>query len=114
MPGHSGRYESRFQSLPPSQIVPTLLDEGRYIASVSSYYRVLKAAGQQHRQQPIRWPEADLLRSDRPQSGLVLGHHLRALGGHRAVLLPVSGYRYFQPYACGLGSPCNRVRRSCR
>lgn len=41
--------ESRFQSLPPSQIVPTLLDEGRYIASVSSYYRVLKTAGQQHR-----------------------------------------------------------------
>ena len=41
--------ESRFQSLPPSQIVPTLLDEGRYIASVSSFYRVLKAEGQQHR-----------------------------------------------------------------
>lgn len=41
--------ETRFQSLPPSQIVPTLLDEGRYIASVSSYYRVLKAEGQQHR-----------------------------------------------------------------
>ena len=41
--------DPRFQSLPPSQIVPTLLDEGRYIASVSSYYRVLKAANQQHR-----------------------------------------------------------------
>lgn len=41
--------EPRFQSLPPSQIVPTLLDEGSYIASVSSYYRVLKAEGQQHR-----------------------------------------------------------------
>ena len=41
--------EPRFQSLPPSQIVPALLDEGHYIASVSSYYRVLKAANQQHR-----------------------------------------------------------------
>ena len=41
--------EPRFQSLPPSQIVPTLLDEGRYIASVSSYYRVLRAECQQHR-----------------------------------------------------------------
>lgn len=40
--------EPRFQSLPPSQIVPTLLDEGRYIASVSSFYRTLKAEGQQH------------------------------------------------------------------
>ncbi|EDQ01293.1 putative transposase [Shewanella benthica KT99] len=35
--------ESRFASLPPSQIVPTLLDEGVYIASESTYYRVLKA-----------------------------------------------------------------------
>ncbi|UYM16379.1 hypothetical protein [Endozoicomonas euniceicola] len=41
--------EPRFQSLPPSQIVPALLGEGHYIASVSSYYRVLKAANQQHR-----------------------------------------------------------------
>lgn len=35
--------EPRFASLPPSQIVPTLLDEGLYIASESTYYRVLKA-----------------------------------------------------------------------
>ncbi len=35
--------EERFSSLPPSQIVPTLLDEGVYIASESTYYRVLKA-----------------------------------------------------------------------
>lgn len=35
--------EPRFASLPPSQIVPTLLDEGVYIASESTYYRVLKA-----------------------------------------------------------------------
>ncbi|GIU52019.1 hypothetical protein TUM4438_43580 [Shewanella sairae] len=34
--------EARFASLPPSQIVPTLLDEGIYIASESTYYRVLK------------------------------------------------------------------------
>lgn len=40
--------EPRFRSLPPSQIVPTLLDEGRYIASESSFYRVLRAEGQQH------------------------------------------------------------------
>ena len=38
--------EPRFTSLPPSQIVPTLLDEGVYIASESTYYRVLKANDQ--------------------------------------------------------------------
>jgi len=35
--------------LPPSQIVPRLADQGRYLASESSFYRVLRAAGQQHR-----------------------------------------------------------------
>lgn len=37
-----------FQSLPPSQIVPTLADQGRYIGSESSFYRVLHEAEQQH------------------------------------------------------------------
>jgi len=35
-----------YASLPPSQIVPRLADEGVYIASESSFYRVLKEAGQ--------------------------------------------------------------------
>jgi putative transposase len=37
---------ARFGSLPPSQIVPLLADEGRYLASESSFYRVLRQAGQ--------------------------------------------------------------------
>jgi putative transposase len=40
-----------FQSLPPSQIVPRLADNGEYIASESSFYRVLRDARQlEHRQ----------------------------------------------------------------
>ena len=31
-----------FANLPPSQIVPALADDGRYIASESSFYRVLR------------------------------------------------------------------------
>jgi hypothetical protein len=38
-----------FASLPPSQIVPRLADQGRYIASESSMYRVLRERGQNHR-----------------------------------------------------------------
>lgn len=39
-----------FQSLPPSQIVPRLADRGVYLASESSFYRVLREHGQnQHR-----------------------------------------------------------------
>ncbi len=35
-----------FASLPPSQIVPRLADEGTYLASESSFYRVLKEENQ--------------------------------------------------------------------
>ena len=37
-----------YSSLPPSQIVPRLADEGIYLASESTMYRVLKSADQQH------------------------------------------------------------------
>jgi len=38
--------QSPYASLPPSQIVPRLADEGRYIASESSFYRLLKEEDQ--------------------------------------------------------------------
>lgn len=34
--------QPEYRSLPPSQIVPRLADQGRYLASESSFYRVLK------------------------------------------------------------------------
>ncbi|MEC5159771.1 putative transposase [Janthinobacterium sp. CG_S6] len=36
----------QFGHLPPSQIVPRLVDQGEYVASESTFYRVLKAANQ--------------------------------------------------------------------
>ena len=48
----------RFKSLPPCQIVPTLADEGIYMASESTFYRTLKAADQLHHrgrsQKPVK------------------------------------------------------------
>src|SRR5438034_3936721 len=41
-------HEPRFADLPPSQIVPRLADEGTYLASESSFYRVLRASNEQH------------------------------------------------------------------
>lgn len=38
--------EPRFAALPPTQIVPRLADEGRYLASESSFYRILRAERQ--------------------------------------------------------------------
>ena len=40
--------EPKYASLPPSQIVPTLLDEARYLASEATFYRVLHAENQLH------------------------------------------------------------------
>lgn len=49
--------QPEYQSLPPSQIVPLLADQGRYLASESSFYRVLKKHRQLNhrgRMQPTR------------------------------------------------------------
>ena len=41
--------EPRFAETPPARIVPALADEGTYIASESSFHRVLRAHGQMNR-----------------------------------------------------------------
>lgn len=41
-------HQAEFRSLPPSQIVPALSDQGTYIASESSFYRVMRRHNQQH------------------------------------------------------------------
>jgi len=38
--------QPEYASVPPSQIVPRLADEGRYLGSESSFYRILNDAGQ--------------------------------------------------------------------
>lgn len=50
--------EPRFADLPPTQIVPILADEGRYLASESSFYRILRAHDCQHHRGRARAPTA--------------------------------------------------------
>jgi len=45
-------------SLPPSQIVPRLADAGIYLASESTFYRVLRADGAQHHRGRAKAPRA--------------------------------------------------------
>jgi hypothetical protein len=47
-----------YASLPPSQIVPRLADQGIYIASESTFYRVLRDADAQHRRGRAKAPRA--------------------------------------------------------
>lgn len=49
--------EPRFAALPPSRIVPMLADEGRYVASESSFSRVLRTHGQTTRRGRARAPQ---------------------------------------------------------
>ena len=49
--------QAEHASLPPGQIVPALADQGLYIGSESSFYRVLHAHGQVHRRGRARSPQ---------------------------------------------------------
>jgi transposase InsO family protein len=50
--------EARFAALPPARIVPMLADEGIYLASESSFYRVLRAHGQTRHRGRAKAPQA--------------------------------------------------------
>ena len=55
--------QPEFANLPPSQIVPTLADDGRYIASESSFYRILR-----ENKQLVHRGKAEAPSHSRPQS----------------------------------------------
>jgi len=49
--------QPQYAALPPGQIVPVLSDQGLYIGSESSFYRVLHSHGQVHRRGRARPPQ---------------------------------------------------------
>lgn len=52
----SRAHESPYASLPPAQIVARLADQGEYLASESSFYRILRQADEQHHRGRSRAP----------------------------------------------------------
>jgi hypothetical protein len=50
-------HDPRYASLPPGQIVPKLADQGVYIASESSFYRILREVDEQHHRGRSRKPQ---------------------------------------------------------
>jgi putative transposase len=52
-----------FASSPPSEIVPTLVDRGEYLASESTIYRILKAEQQQHHRGRAKKPSTRVVTS---------------------------------------------------
>lgn len=61
--------EPRFAALPPARIVPTLADEGVYLASESSFQRILRDHGQNHHRGRSRAPQP----SRRPTTHIATG-----------------------------------------
>lgn len=104
-----------FKDLPPSQIVPRLADQGRYVACESTLYRLRRRAGQMKHRRAERSPH----KRSRPragghagQSALQLGHHLPVDAAAWRLLLSVPVCRCVQPQDCGLGSVRLRKRRA--
>lgn len=50
--------QPEFKSLPPSEIVPILADQGTYIASESTFYRVMRQAGEQNHRGRCKAPSS--------------------------------------------------------
>lgn len=61
--------EPRFAALPPARIVPALADEGVYLASESSFQRILRAHGQNRHRGRTRAPQP----SRRPTTHIATG-----------------------------------------
>ena len=98
--------ESRFAKMPPARIVPKLADEGVYLASESTFSRVLRSAGQtRHRglsKDPPAGPSPHDSRRHRPAPGVVLGYDVFTGRGHRALVLSLPDPRSLQPQDRGL------------
>ena len=46
-------HSERFQDLPPTQVYPILLEEGRYLCSVRTMYRLLARQNEVHERRPV-------------------------------------------------------------
>ena len=94
---------AEFGHLPPSQIVPRLADQQRYIASESSFYRILR----EERQLAL---QTTCSRGRRAKPALQLGYHLFAVSDSRTVLLSLSVYGRIQPDDRRLAGLCRGER----
>ena len=94
-------HSERFVDTSPAQVHATLLDEGRYLASERTMYRLLAAKhdGVRERRDQLTHPayaKPELLALP-PQPALVLGHHQAPRAGEVDVLPPLRDPRHLQP-----------------
>lgn len=92
-------YSKRFVDLAPAQVHATLLDDGTYLCSERTMYRLLAAHGPVDERRAQRRHPAYVtgVVDDRAQSALELGHHEVARPGARHLVRAVRGARCVQP-----------------
>ena len=104
--------EPRFADVPPARIVPMLADEGVYLASESTFARVLRAHGQSAHRGRAKAPRARAPTDHAHRHGaapsLVLGHDLPACQRGRPLVLPVPDPGPVQPQDRRLGGARQR------
>ena len=66
-----------YASKPPAQIVADLADKGQWLASESTFYRILREKNQQH----TRGKAKGHYQGHSPRPGVVLGHHIFDFAG---------------------------------
>ena len=102
-----------FFDLPPSQIVPKLADEGRYLASMTQrgikllphLARRRATASSGPRQTAHQTQTTDQLSGNCTMPSLDLGYHVDAWASRGYVLLSLPDRGYLQPQDCRLGGP---------
>ena len=104
-----------FKDLAPSQILPRRADQGRYVASESTLYRLLRGAGQLTHRRTERAPQQRsrprALVASRPDQIYCWDTHLPAHRGSRQLLLPLLVPRPVQPQDHRLSGVRQRERR---
>ncbi len=109
-PGRAGRgpaviNSAGYADLSIGQIWARELDEGRYWCSMSSMYRIARAAGQtRERRRQATHPATGETGTGRrrPVAGVVLGHHEAPRAGQGSLVPPVRADRHLLPVQPGV------------
>jgi putative transposase len=100
-------HHERFVDQAPASIYANLLDEGRYLCSVPTMYRVLRAEGEvRERRRQATHPAAvkpELLATGAKRN-LDMGYHQAARTSEVDLLPSVRDHRYLQPLRTGLAA----------
>ena len=91
---------ARFVDMSPTEVWATLLDDGVYLGSISTFYRLLRQAGETRERRRQATHPATVkpeLVGHRSEPGVVVGHHQAAWAGEVDLLLPVRDLGHLLP-----------------